>query len=57
MIFKWRYQRQIDIQNTNLDAQLKPEIKGNDEQITFVTKFTLLVEKLDHLFVQAGVSL
>jgi len=47
MIFKWRYQRQIDILNTNLDAQLKPEIKCNDEQIPFVTKFTLLGVVLD----------
>jgi hypothetical protein len=47
MIFKWRYQRQIDILNTNLDAQLKPEIKCNGEQIPFVTKFTLLGVILD----------
>jgi hypothetical protein len=47
MIFKWRYQRQIDILNTNLDAQLKPEIKCNGEQIPFATKFTLLGVILD----------
>ncbi len=47
MIFKWRYQRQIDPLNTNLDAQVIPEIKCNGEEIPFVSKFTLLGVILD----------
>ena len=47
MIFKWKYQRKIDLLNTNLDSHFKPEIKCNNETIPFVNKFTLLGVILD----------
>jgi hypothetical protein len=51
MIFKWKYQRKIDLLNTNLDAHSKPEIKCNNEIIPFVNKFTLLGVILDEYLV------
>ena len=47
MIFKWKYQQQFDIMNTNLDAQNNVEIKCNNQLIPFVKKFTLLGVTLD----------
>ena len=47
MIFKWKYQKQIDTMNTNIDAHYDIEIKCNDESIPFVKKFTLLGVILD----------
>ena len=47
MIFKWKYQKQIDVMNTNLDAQINVLIKCNNQLIPFVKKFTLLGVTLD----------
>ena len=47
MIFKWKYQRKLDLLNTNLDAHYKHEIKCKNEIVPFVNKFTLLGVVLD----------
>ncbi len=47
MIFKWKYQRKIDLMNTNIDAFKDLEIKCGGEKIPFVKKFTLLGVLLD----------
>ena len=41
MIFKWKYQRKIDLLNTNIDAIEDIIIKCENEKIPFVKKFTL----------------
>ena len=50
MIFKWKYQRKMDVMNTNIDAFPSIEdleIKCGGERIPFVKKFTLLGVLLD----------
>ena len=47
MIFKWKYQRKMDLMNTNIDAFEDLEIKCGGEKIPFVKKFTLLGVLLD----------
>ena len=47
MIFKWKYQRKIDLLNTNIDAIEDIIIKCENEKIPFVKKFTLLGVILD----------
>ena len=47
MVFKWKYQRKIDVLNINIDAIDNIEIKCENEKIPFVKKFTLLGVILD----------
>jgi hypothetical protein len=47
MRFKWKYQRKIDLLNTNIDAIEDIIIKCENEKIPFVKKFTLLGVILD----------
>ena len=42
MIFKWKYQRKIDLLNTKIDAIEDIKIKCEKEKIPFVTKIHTL---------------
>jgi len=47
MIFKWKYQQNMDVMNTNIDAFEELEIKCGGERIPLVKKFTLFGVLLD----------